>query len=99
MCTSSGRQPRPPRAAPAAVRRGGGGLEEADEGRLVTASGRLDAKPTRSSSGDVTFVLVRDGRSSVKVFADASSGVAATSLTVGSAYRVTGVVGQRASRS
>jgi len=74
-------------------------LGEADEGRLLTAEGRLDAKPTRSSSGDVTFTLVRDGEASVKVFADASAGVAATSLTVGTTYRVTGVVGQRASKS
>jgi uncharacterized protein YdeI (BOF family) len=74
-------------------------LDEGDEGRLVTASGRLDAKPVRSSSGDITFVLVREGEASIKVFADASAGITATSLTVGTTFRVTGVVGQRASKS
>jgi hypothetical protein len=74
-------------------------LSEAVEGRLGTAAGRLDAKPTKSSSGDVTFVLVRDDGAVMKVFADASARVAATTLTVGATYRVTGVVGQRASGS
>jgi hypothetical protein len=74
-------------------------VSEAVEGRLATVTGRLDAKPTRSSSGDVTFVLVRGDGTATKVFADASSRVAVTTLTVGAAYRVVGVAGQRASAS
>ena len=74
-------------------------LGESVEGRLATITGRLDAKPTKSSSGDVTFVLAHDDGTATKVFADASSRIAATTLTVGATYRVTGVVGQRASRS
>jgi hypothetical protein len=74
-------------------------VSEAVEGRLATVTGRLDAKPTKSSSGDVTFVLVRDDGAATKVFADSSSRVAAATLTVGATYRVTGVVGQRASGS
>jgi hypothetical protein len=74
-------------------------LGEALEGRLATATGRLDAKPTKSSSGDVTFMLVRDDGAPLRVFADASSRVVATTLSLGPTYRVTGVVGQRASRS
>ena len=36
-------------------------LGEATEGRLVTATGRLDAKPTKTAAGDITLVLERDG--------------------------------------
>src|SRR6185436_17227967 len=74
-------------------------LGESVEGRLATITGRLDAKPTKSSSGDVTFVLAHDDGTATKVFADASSRIAATTLTVGATYRVVGFVGQRASRS
>ena len=75
------------------------GLTESTEGRLVTATGRLTAKPTRTSAGVLTIVLKRDGASPVKVMADPSSRVAAASVKVGSTYRVVGFVGQRASRS
>jgi hypothetical protein len=75
------------------------GLAEPLEGRLVTTIGRLANRPTKTSGGDITFVLERDGGAPVKVRADASSRVAMGSLKVGSTYRVVGVVGQRASRS
>ena len=45
------------------------------------------------------MVLVRDGGASIKVMADVSSRIAVTSLAVGTTYRVTGFVGQRATRS
>ncbi|HEY8817724.1 MAG TPA: hypothetical protein VIM25_02755, partial [Candidatus Limnocylindrales bacterium] len=65
------------------------------EGRLVTTTGRLTAKPTKTSSGDITLILERDGASPVKVMADASSRITSASLKVGSTYRVVGFVGQR----
>jgi hypothetical protein len=75
------------------------GLTEADEGRLVTATGRLTAKPKKTAAGVLTIVLERDGAASVKVMADPSSRLGAVALKVGATYRVVGFVGQRASRS
>ena len=76
-----------------------GGLAESLEARLASTTGRLTAKPTKSASGDIAFVLERAEGPSVKVLADASSRVSLTNLKVGATYRVTGVVGQRATRS
>jgi DNA/RNA endonuclease YhcR with UshA esterase domain len=76
-----------------------GGLGEAHEGRLIAVTGRLAARPTRASSGDLTFRLLTAGGATIKVAADASSGIDRDRLLVGAEYRVIGVVGQRASRS
>lgn len=78
---------------------GAAGLTEADEGRLVTTTGRLEMKPTRTAAGDITIVLVPDGGAPVKVMADVSSGITVGSLQVGATYRIVGFVGQRATRS
>jgi hypothetical protein len=75
-----------------------GGLDESLEGRLVSASGTVTGRPKRSSGGDLTIVLERPGGTSIKVIADASSGVSADAFLVGGTYRVTGVIGQRASK-
>ncbi len=75
------------------------GLAEASEGRLATTTGRLTTKPKKSSGGDTTLVLERAGAGPIKVMADASSRINPASLTVGATYRVTGFVGQRATRS
>ena len=75
------------------------GLTEPLEGRLVTATGRLTVKPKKSASGDLTFVLERDGATAVKVMADASSRIGNAAFQLGATYRVTGFVGQRATRS
>src|SRR5262249_36142284 len=77
---------------------GSDALDEGDEGRLVTTTGTLETKPTKSSSGDITLTLARDG-APVKVMADATSKVTVATFQVGSTYRVTGIVGQRASRT
>jgi hypothetical protein len=74
-------------------------LDEGLEGRLVTTTGRLARKPTRTAAGDITMLMERDGGSAVKVTADASSRISVGSLKVGATYRIVGVVGQRASRS
>ncbi|MEA2630300.1 MAG: hypothetical protein QOE66_519, partial [Chloroflexota bacterium] len=81
-----------PDAVPAA------GLSEPLEGHLATVTGRLTTKPKKTSAGDVTIVLERDGASPVKVMADVSSRIVAGSLKVGATYRVVGFVGQHASR-
>jgi DNA/RNA endonuclease YhcR with UshA esterase domain len=84
---------------PTPVPIGAGGLGETDEGRLVVVDGRLAAKPSRAASGDLTFRLVAAGGASIKVAADASSRIDRASLAVGAEYRVTGIAGQRATRS
>jgi uncharacterized protein YdeI (BOF family) len=74
-------------------------LVEADEGHLVTATGRLDAKPTRSAAGDLTLILTRDGGAPVKVMADVTSRLTLGAFKVGATYRIVGFVGQRATRT
>jgi len=75
------------------------GLTESTEGRLATTTGRLTTKPKKSSGGDTTLVIERAGAGPIKVMADASSRINPASLTVGATYRITGDVGQRATRS
>ncbi len=75
-----------------------GGLEESTEGRLSVLTGRLRAQPTKSSGGDVTVRLEIAPGVEVRVMADSSSGVKPAAFAKGATYRVTGVVGQRASR-
>jgi hypothetical protein len=72
-------------------------LDDDTEGQLVRVSGVVDAKPTKATSGDITF-FVRGSAGSVRIVADASSGLSADSVAVGATYDVTGVAGQRASR-
>ncbi len=74
-------------------------LVEADEGHLVTATGRLDAKPTKSAAGDLTLILTRDGGAPVKVMADVTSRLTLGAFKVGATYRIVGFVGQRATRT
>jgi hypothetical protein len=75
-----------------------GGLDEAIEGRLASATGTVAAKPNKSSGGDLTIVLERPGSAPIKVVADASSLLAREAFTIGATYRVTGIVGQRATK-
>ena len=82
---------------PSPIQAPSGGLDESTEGRLVTASGVLAAKPSKSGSSTV-LTLERSGQASVRVMADARSGLTASSFEAGATYRVTGIGGQRASR-
>jgi hypothetical protein len=86
----SGAQPGPVQVPPA-------GLAEAMEGRLAATTGRVAATPVKSGNSTVV-TLERDGAASIKVMTDASSGLDRTSFEVGATYRITGIVGQRASR-
>jgi hypothetical protein len=73
-------------------------LGEATEGRLAELTGTVAATPRRSASGDLTIDLVDGAGTSFRVIADVSSQIPATSLVKGRPYRLTGIVGQRASR-
>ena len=74
------------------------GPDEANEGRLVVLTGTVVEKPTKATSGDIALWLETTAGIRVRVMADASSRITATSVSKGSTYRVTGVAGQRASR-
>ena len=74
------------------------GLGEALEARIVTAIGRLAATP-KTSGGDLTLLIERDGGATIKVMADVSSQFLAASIQVGATYRIVGVEGQRATRA
>lgn len=71
---------------------------EATEGRLVAFDGIVDTRPTKSTSGDLSFLVTSAGGVQVRVMADASSGIAMASIVVGAEGRFTGIVGQRASK-
>ena len=73
------------------------GLGEATEARLVIASGAVQARPSRSTSGDISFDL-RGTTGTIRVFADASSGLTADAFVVGATYDIVAIAGQRASR-
>jgi hypothetical protein len=73
------------------------GLGEATEGRLVTATGTVAAKPSKSGNS-IALTIERAGATSVRVMASSSTALEASSFEVGATYRVTGIAGQRASR-
>jgi lamin tail-like protein len=68
---------------------------ETVEGRLVTVSGTVVTTVTTSTSGDLAFDLDADGVT-IRIVADASSGLARTAVVRRGSYRLTGVVGQHA---
>ncbi|MEK6720120.1 MAG: hypothetical protein AABZ33_05545 [Chloroflexota bacterium] len=73
-------------------------LGERTEGRLVAIDGVVVAAPTRATSGDLSIALDDDSGARFRVMADASAGIDPARLPAGARVRVTGVVGQRASR-
>ena len=75
----------------------GSTLGEASEGALVRVVGVVDGRPTKATSGDITF-FVTSTYGPVRIVADVSSGLTADSVSVGAEYEVTGIAGQRASR-
>ena len=83
---------------PAAIRLNAADLGEATEGRLAELTGTVDAAPTKGTSGDLVINLTDASGKGFRVVADGSSGIAATALVKGRTYRLTGIVGQRASR-
>lgn len=83
---------------PAALRLTGAQLNETTEGRLAEIVGTVTAAPHKGTSGDLAIDLVDAGGVPFRVLADGSSGVAPSDLMKDRAYRLTGIVGQRASR-
>ena len=83
-------------ALPSPIQAPASGLDESTEGRLVTASGVLTGKPSKSGSS-VVLTLDRGGQTSIRVMAHTTSGLTASSFEVGATYRVTEIGGQRAS--
>jgi hypothetical protein len=73
-------------------------LGEATEGRLVELAGIATTAARRSSTGELSIDLHDAAGATFRVMATPASGVASADLPVGSALRVTGIVGQRASR-
>ena len=77
----------------------GGRPDEATESRLIVVTGIVPKKPTKGSGGDLTLSLERAGAPALKVLADLSSGVPSTAFEAGGTYRLTGIVGQRATHT
>jgi hypothetical protein len=75
----------------------GGGLDESVEARLVDLSGTVDSAVRKAAGGDTAFELLADGLR-VHIAADASSGLIRGSFARHGSYRLTGLVGQRATK-
>jgi hypothetical protein len=73
-------------------------LGEVTEGRLAELTGTVASSPTKGTSGDITVSLTDTAGRAFKILCDASSGIDAATFVKGRSYRLTGIVGQRASR-
>ncbi len=73
-------------------------LGEATEARLVVIEGRLEAPIAREAGGDLVLRLVDDGGVAFRARATRASGIEAAAALPGTRLRLTGTVGQRASR-
>jgi hypothetical protein len=73
-------------------------LDEATEGRLAELVGTVTAPPRKSTSGDLAIDFVDAAGTAFRVIADGSSRIASGELVKDHAYRLDGIVGQRASR-
>ncbi len=83
---------------PAPIKLTASQLGEATEGRLAEIIGTAVANPQKGTSGDLSIDLTDAGGKTFRVIADGSSGIGPTDLVKGRTYRLTGIVGQRASR-
>ena len=73
-------------------------LGEATEARLCVLTATVERAPTRTSAHGLA-VIVRDAAgTTAQVMVDAASGIVAADLSVGTRYRMVGIVGQRATR-
>jgi hypothetical protein len=73
-------------------------LGEATEARLAVLEGTLEAVPTRETSGDLVLRVVDDAGVPFRARATRSAGIEPTVARPGSRLRLTGIIGQRASR-
>ena len=76
-----------------------GALDESLEGRLVVIEGVVAASPTTTDAGDVSLDVLAANGTRIRIQADVSSGIVASMLQRNLRYRLTGVVGQRATAS
>jgi len=83
---------------PAATHLDAGELGEATEGRLAEINGTVASAPTKGTSGDFTVTLTNADGGTFRVLGDASSRIDAATFAKGKSFRLTGIVGQRASR-
>ena len=82
--------------APAVI---AGVLDESLEGLLVSVQGSVVAAPATTAAGVVSLDIDLADGARVRVQADASSGIPASTFVRGLPYRLVGIVGQRASAS
>jgi hypothetical protein len=71
---------------------------EATEGRLARIRGTITAGATKATSGDLAFTIEGTDGASLRILADASANLDPAILHKGAPVRLTGIVGQRASR-
>jgi hypothetical protein len=83
---------------PTPIARPAGSIGEGDEGRLVRVAGTIDASAGKSTSNDVSFSITGTDGGTLRILADASSGLEAGLFRRGATVTLTGVIGQRASR-
>ena len=86
-----------PAALPTPVLLDGRSIGDAVETRLALVDGTVAGRPTKATSGDFTFNLTTAG-GTVRIAVDGSAGIAASAVSPGDSLRLTGIVGQRASR-
>lgn len=72
-------------------------IDDTLEASLITIEGTPTGRPTKATSGDIAFTL-ETTVGDVRVVADASAGVSPASIAAGDRLRLSGIVGQRASR-
>jgi outer membrane biosynthesis protein TonB len=73
-------------------------MGETTEGRLVTLEGTLDTAVVDGASGDAVLRLVDATGTAFRARAARASGISTATLVPGTRLRLTGLVGQRASR-
>ena len=83
---------------PGALSMSTGSIGETVEGRLVTLAGTVTVGAAKSTGGDIVLVITGSGGATLKVYADGSAGIAATTLKKGLVGTFTGIVGQHATR-
>ena len=82
--------------APMPAAMGAADLGESTEGRLGTLTGTIDGSPTRTATGLAAWLVDAAG-GRARILVAGASGIVGTDLRSGARYRLTGVVGQRAS--
>ncbi|TAL09695.1 MAG: lamin tail domain-containing protein, partial [Chloroflexota bacterium] len=84
---------------PSPIVTSGAGLGEATEARLVVLVGTQKGVARKSVTGDLTVDVVDGSGAKVRIMVDASSGITTADLRATIRYRLTGIVGQRATRT